>query len=322
MFQLIWSGCSDEQQFGYDPTDTGRKTADSGRQSNGISWSSHTQSSGEDSGEREDEEVADELQLFQRSLSRDDHRDATLIQIDEEHGILYPRHGRVLTFDPAREGQDAIAFRTVGVDDIQKMFCILPRLGDVDLGELHAGEGQFSRTWKERLRQELATDPDRICNLRRTGGVTLVHLRSRMDNWAKPPTTVIHAPQNSRDFETLINVLGIGFDSNDPRRHKGIPWWRYAWKEIQHARGEAIQTGLKEHEIINEELLGFLNNSLPLIREKARKADTFEIPIVAGQGVYGDFLFFKIVDIEDGFFPPDSELKCVRELAVIEQWRV
>lgn len=324
LIQVVWSGCSDEQHFGYDPIAAGIQGAgkQSPAQQNRISWSSRTIHSGEDSRLENERGEEDEFELFKQSTPRDEQRYATLIQIDDEHGILYPKHAKVLTFDPAPDVPEPIALRPLGTDVIEGMFCILPRLGEVDLGEIQAGEGQFSRKWKERLRHELAINADGIHRLLRNGGITLVHLRSRMGNWAKPPTTVIHAPQNRRDFEILINVLGVDFDPGDPRIHKGIPWWQYAWREIQRARGEAIQTGLKEHEIIHEELQGFLNGLLAEIRSNAARSDTFQLPIVVGRDAYGDLLFFKIVTIEDGYLAPDSELKCVRELGVIEQWRV
>ncbi|SRR6266545_936632 len=323
LIQIVWSGCSDEQNFGYDPVATVVSAGkQSGVQQNRISWSSRTIHLGQHSRAENEGIDEDEFELFRQSKPSDEHRQATLIQIDDEHGILYPNHAKVLTFDPIPAAPEPIALRSLGADVVEGMFCILPRLGDVDLGELQAGEGQFSRKWKERLRHELATNPDGIHRLLRNAGIKLVHLRSRMANWTKPPTTVIHAPQNRSDFEILINVLGIAFDPGDPRAHKGIPWWQYAWREIQRARGEAIQMGLKEHEIIHEELQGFLKGLLPEIRSNAARADTFQLPIIAGRDVYGDFLFFKIVTIEDGYLAPDSELKCVREFSVIEQWRV
>lgn len=323
LIQIVWSGCSDEQNFGYDPVapvvSTGKQP---GVQQNRVSWSSRTIHLGQDSRPENEGIEEDEFELFKQSKPSDEDRYATLIQIDDEHGILYPNHAKVLTFDPTPDAREPFELRSLGTDLTEGMFCILPRLGEVDLGGVQAGEGQFSRKWKERLRHELATNADGIHHLLRNGGIKLVHLRSRIESWAKPPTTVIHAPQNRGDFEILVNILGVDFDPGDSRAHKGIPWWQYAWREIQHARGEAIQTGLKEHEIIHEELQGFLNSSFAEIQSNAARADTFQLPIIAGRDVLGDFLFFKIVTIEDGYLVPESELKCVRELSAIEQWRV
>jgi hypothetical protein len=336
LVQIVWSGCGDEPDFGYDPVALPPETSatsaapanastkgSDGAQTNRISWVSRVTHIGEDSGGMTgDFGGADEFQLFTELRQPRDQRLATLIQIDDEQGILYPKYAQVLSFDPAPNAIEPLGLRCFGTDLVEGMFAILPRLGEVDFGGLHAGEGQFSSTWKERLRDELRINPNAICHLLQNNGVRLLHLRSCMENWAKPPTTVIHAPQSSSDFEILIKILGVDFDPSDPRARGGIPWWQYAWREIRRARGEAIQMGLHEQEKINDKLRVVLDGLLPEIRDKAATNINFQLPIAAGKDVCGDFLFFKVLFVEEGFLAPDTELKCVRELNAIEQWRV
>ncbi len=332
LMQIVWSGCGDEPDFGYDPaaqpsertsapanTNAQRYFAQTSR----ASWVSRVTRFGQDPGAISEESgETDEFQLFNVRGYSNDRRNSTLIQIDNEQGILYPKHAEILSFDPAPNAIEPIAIRRLGTELIEGMFAILPRLGEVDFGGLQSGEGQFSSKWKQRLRDELRINADAICRLLQNKGVKLLHLRSCMVNWAKPPTTVIHAPQKANDFEILINILGVDFDPSDPKAGSGIPWWKYAWKEIRRARGEAIQMGLQEHEIINDELCVLLNTLLPEIRTKAATASNFQLPIAEGKDVCGDFLFFKVFSPEQGFLAPDTELKCVRELTAIEQWRV
>ena len=331
LIQFVWSGCGDEPDFGYDPAaqpfETSTAPADTSTQryagqTSRAFWVSQVTRLGQDSGASEEFGDADEFQLFTALNYPNDRRDSTLLQIDNEQGILYPKHAQILSFDPAPTAIEPIAIRRLGTELMEGMFAILPRLGEVDFGGLQSGEGQFSSKWKQRLRDELRINPDGICRLLQNKGVRLLHLRSCMVNWAKPPTTVIHAPQKASDFEILISILGVEFDPSDPRAGSGIPWWKYAWKEIRRARGEAIQMGLQEHEIINDELCVLLNTLLPEIRTRVTTGSNFQLPIAEGKDVCGDFLFFKVLSAEEGFLAPDTELKCVRELTEIEQWRV
>jgi hypothetical protein len=99
------------------------------------------------------------------------------------------------------------------------------------------------------------------------------------------------------------------------------PWWEYAWAEIGHARGEAIQTGIQEHEIVDEELFAILNDLLPDIRRHATAEAVFELEIPEGRGLTGAVRFYKILSIEDGIFVPDTMLKSICALDTVGQWR-
>ena len=99
------------------------------------------------------------------------------------------------------------------------------------------------------------------------------------------------------------------------------PWWEYAWSEIGHARGEAIQTGIQEHEIVDEQLFAILNDLLPDIRRRAAIDSIFELEIPANRDLTGAVRFYKVRSIEDGFLVPDTMLKEICDLDSAEQWR-
>ena len=120
----------------------------------------------------------------------------------------------------------------------------------------------------------------------------------------------------------LVRVLGIDHDSATAPRTVRRPWWEYAWSEIGHARGEAIQTGIQEHEIVDEQLFAVLNDLLPQIRHQAATAAIFELEIPQGRDLTGAVRFYKVRAIEDGFLVPDTMLKVICDLDTIEQWRV
>jgi hypothetical protein len=159
-----------------------------------------------------------------------------------------------------------------------------------------------------------------LTNRLREAGLDLVHLEAAIRHWCRPPTAVIHAPQQMRHFEILVRVLGLG-GGNNHYFNGAAAWWRSAWNEIRRSRGEAIQAGVHEQEIVDEQLLVILRSLLPQIREKASSNVGFHLQIPDGRDVQGAFLFFKVSGIEEGFLVPETELKKVCDLNTIEQWR-
>ena len=119
----------------------------------------------------------------------------------------------------------------------------------------------------------------------------------------------------------LIQVLGIDFAQTVSASHRHASW-QEAWDEIRRSRGEAIQAGVQENEIIEEELCSILTGILSDIRRTAADSHDFAVSIPASQGVQGSALFNRVCGVEEGFRAPDGELKVVRDLNSIEQWRV
>jgi hypothetical protein len=329
LLQIVWSGSSDEQDFGYDPVATRLEQEaivagplEQTRFGNTVvSWTQRVTRIGEVGADVEDVKV-DELKFFHELTRSSDVRRATLVQIDQADGILYPPHSEVPSLDPGVDDQEAIGYRLAGDTLAEGMFVIWPLLGDADLGSLHAGDGQFSRIWKGHLRAEFRDAPDELIRRLRAGGIELRNLRSCVRQWCRPPSTVIHAPQQRRHFEILIRVLGIQreppFSSGGGTR----PWWEYGWSEIGATRGEAIQTGMQEHEIIDEQLFSMLRTLLPSIRMNSHRQSVFEVVLPTDGALPGTVRFYKIRSIEEGFLVPDTLLKTICDLDTIEQWRV
>jgi hypothetical protein len=329
--QVVWAGCADEEDFGYDPVAPPSANTGSPRTSKtdedeiyraGVRWTRTIVRRGNSSETSDGESDIDELVLFRQLSHASEMRHATLVQIDDEDGILFPPHSKIPTFDSARDAGDSIAYRLAGETLTEGMFLIWPVLGELDLGGVHAGEGHYSRVWKERLREKFKYTPNDLLRQLRDGGIDLRNLRSCVRQWCKPPSTVIHAPQQRTHFEILIKVLGIQHDSgaaNSRALHR--PWWEYAWSEIGHTRGQAIQSGLQEHEITDEQLFVILQDLLPELRNCAKTQDFFQIEIPADQPLQGVVRFYKVRSIEEGFLVPDTILKVVCDLDTIEQWR-
>jgi hypothetical protein len=326
LVQVVWIGCADEEDFGFDPVAAPAPAVGGGADqvAAGLraTWTTQIVSIGDDPHDATGAGSIDELKLFQRQGSGAEMRRATLIQIDDEHGILYPPQSQVASFDAATPGEASIGYRLPGETLGEGMFVLWAFLGDADLGGLQAGDGHYSRIWKERLRDELRRDAAGLVRRLSEAGIALQHLSSRVRRWWRPPSTVIHAPQQRRHFEILVSVLGIDHDATASSSVRRRPWWQYAWNEIGQSRGEAIQTGMQEHEIVDEQLFAILVELLPEIRSNAAAHEPFQIEIPPGRPLAGAVRFYPVRNIEEGFLVPDTVLKTVCDLDTIEQWRV
>ena len=332
LFQIVWSGCSDDPDFGYDPVSpptVAPTTAEAGpvaatsTHRGPMEWNTRVTRSGEDPGTvlgyvSED----DELRVFKGKHQSCDKHPATLVQVDEEYGILYPPHSKVLSFDTNQAADERTSLRIPGETLFEGMFLIMPRVDDVDLGGVRAEHGHYSQLWRTRLEQEWrANASDLIARLHSTG-LTLVHLNAAIRHWCKPPGTVIHAPQQMKHFEILLRVLGIGGTGNDtPSQIRPTLLWQLAWNEVRRSRGEAIQTGVQEQEIIEAQQLVILRKLMPQILDKALVDTSFHVAIPVGNDMKGGFLFHKVWGVEENFRAPETELRVDQELNQIDQWR-
>ncbi len=335
LIQIVWSGCGDEPDFGYDPVcapsapqgpGKGVTTTPTSQTPGGaspVSWMKNVTHSSDGTTPAGDYEPdSDEFQIFREMNQPEGNRPAILVQIDEEQGILYPPHAKVLSFDPAPSAHEPLSYRLPGETLATGMFIIRALLHGVDLGGLQAEHGHYSRIWKERLRQERQKDQPGLIGRLFSHGLVLGYLRNAIAHWCEEPTTVIHAPQLARHFEILIRVLGIEFTGTDALRPARRPWWQYAWDEIRRSRGEAIAAGFHEQDLIDEQLLAILKNLLADIRRLAAEAEGFALPIPPGQTLQGAALFNKVLSVEEGFHAPQTEIRVVRDLNTFEQWRV
>ena len=101
MVQIVWSGCSDEDDFGYDPAGiTGTSgSAPSGAADPGgaraIRWRRDVIKIGDAADIAAATADDDELKLFRALALATAVRRATLVEIDSKDGILYPPHSAV-----------------------------------------------------------------------------------------------------------------------------------------------------------------------------------------------------------------------------------
>ena len=330
LIQFVWLGCGDEPGFGYDPVSpptestTQPRTGDpaTGHVATGpIRWVSQISRTGEDPQADLANQVEDEFGLLAAPNHPGEKRSAVLVQLDDEQGILFPPQSKVLSFDPDPTLTNQLGRRIPGAL-LAGMFVIRPLLRDVDLGGLQAEHGHYSCIWKERLIEERHKGAGDLVTRLLKEGLHLAYLYPAIAHWCELPTTVIHAPQRRQHFEILIRILGIDFPKTDDPRRANAPWWQYAWNEIRRSRGEAIAAGFQEQDIVEEQLLATLETMLPEIQRLAATSEGFLIQLPPDQSLQGAALFNKVTFVEDGFVAPQTELKIVRDLNTLDQWRV
>ncbi|MGH9200009.1 MAG: hypothetical protein ACRD2A_02090 [Vicinamibacterales bacterium] len=115
MVQIVWFGCGDEDDFGYDPAGIpgggvgalASSVEDRGG-SRAIRWTRDVVRVGDATDVTAAMADDDELKLFHALGRVAEVRRATLLEIDEEDGILYPPHSQVSTFDPTPYADEPI----------------------------------------------------------------------------------------------------------------------------------------------------------------------------------------------------------------------
>lgn len=332
LLQIVWSGCRDEPGFGYDPVATTREDAsalaDGTVAANDvlghrISWTPTITRSGRDFDMRDGRETdSDEFQIFGQLIHTRQNRTATLIEIDGGQGILYPPRSEVLSFDPTPDVQEPIQHRHAGETLVQGMFVIAPLHTEADMGGLEAKKGIYSEAWKSRLAAVYQTDPDALVAQLRSNGIDLCDLHASVERWSGSLDDILPAPGKTKHFQILIEALGVDWGANISAETQGTDCWKRAWNEIRHARGEAIQIGRNEQELVDEELLSIVKGLVSDMRSLSATNDTYVLPIPIGRGLGGILRFYKVCSVEEGFLAPETELRLVRELSTIEQWRV
>ena len=118
----------------------------------------------------------DELRVFKNLEQPTESRPATLIHVVDAHGILYPPHSRVLSFDCYPTAESPVALRIPGESLVEGMYVIVPVVDDVDLGGLQAKHGHFSEIWKGRLKELYIADSHHLITRLRSTGLDLINL--------------------------------------------------------------------------------------------------------------------------------------------------
>ena len=325
LVQILWMGCNDELDFGYDPVCMSEVT-DENIGSNptriicGMTWKTTNSRTGDDLSETSLGPEEDDFRILSELRYPMERRRCVLLHCGEQQGILYPPRADVLSFDPLADADRSIDVRSSVDGLIERMFVIEEHFHESEAGNAQAVEGAYSQIWKQHLVDRLLLEPDFESRLRKDG-LDLRNLKQSLWHWSKSATTVVHAPQRRKHFEILIHNLNIDYSKYAFRSTNKTQWWQAAWNEVTKTRGMAIQTGLQEHRVADERLLDYLKKRLKEIQNEAKNNDVFYIDNPSIENLPGMLSFHKIVAIEEGFLAPDCNLRTIYDLEEIEQWR-
>jgi hypothetical protein len=326
--KFVWAGCLDETDFGYDPAavpaQDRTQSATSTRSTVAtIRWRADAVAAATAESPGDPLADLDDLAVIGRRTPPPEYRRAVLVQIDDDHGILFPPYSRVLSYDPREGHASAVEERLPGESLTAGMYLILPILLDEDERAHVAEEGHYSRIWKAALEAAMASNLTALVVRLRRAGINLVGLRSRLRHWCKPAGSVIPAPQQQEHFRLLIEALSLDERLVSSTRHAGSrKGWVYAWNEIARSRGEAIQSGMLEHGALDQEVVRFLCEPSVLARVRRHDhLDTFVLDLTERTGISGEVRFHKVVATEAGYCAPESQLKQVLEVDAAAQWR-
>lgn len=329
--QIVWEGSSDESEFGYDPASvsflaasqsdaTGGFPQDASRYRILVAHSFPDSGFGLQEPSVEEPIEADDFAILNKvSRSRlGGQRPALLVQIDDRYGIFYYPMSRVMSFDPGVEDDQSLAYRIPGDSLEEGMYVLFPVVDEFSQGvENRAQHGTFSRHWKGDLAASLRSSEQDLVRRLRTNGLDLLNLHAALHHWVRDPTTVIHAPQQRRHFEILIQTLGVHPGSSGNQR----AWIQRAWAEIMQTRGEAIGSGMSGHAAMEQEILDTLAAMQPTLRQQCVASQYFRVNLPESGSCRGYIQFFPVRSVESGYRVPDTDIRLVLDLAEAEKWR-
>lgn len=327
VLQFVWAGLDDDRDFGRDPVmgwlgNLGAmvNVADTGASASftpNVWVRTCRQSADDDSWPEVDE---DDLQVLQPHPSTVGMRRALLIRLSRGCAALYAPRTCVIVArrDESRVLCLAVAAEEIGPGD----WLVRPRVEDVDFGGVTLRDGRYATAWKTRLEEAWRFRRSDIEHGLKERDVALEHLGDRVQWWCRQATTVIHAPQQREHFRVLIEVLGIEEDRNHYPRPPGVAWWRLAWREIAHSRGEAIQAGLQGHGIINDQIVAILNGPHSDLLSRLSHDEDCEIDLPPDSGLSGFLQCWPVEDSDENYHVPESLLGAIIPLQDAFEWRV
>jgi len=330
LIQILWHNCDDEQGFGYDPVTVFQNSNKEPKTKS--SWES-IESIGPINWEKKcftsteipeinlnDDFLKNEFEFYEDKKNRFDKVPCFLLHIVDDRGFFKKKNTDSLVYN---RNKNDIYYDALEESNPEDLYLILPDLDmdKIDFGILKAKKDHYSKIWKNRLEVEISNDPENLVTRLKNSGLELIHLGQQLQLWCKPATSVIHAPHSMRHFKILLHVLGFG-GKDEVLTEKGIePFFRLASLEIRHSRGDAIQTGLQKHGIIDDELLKILLESLTDIGEQSTGKQFFRHQLDPDTGMSGYLDFLKINSIESGFKVPESNINKTMNIDNCDQWQ-
>lgn len=323
---FVWGEASDDEEFGFDPV-ASMKDIFLGNSDSQNAWDVNKVVHGDHIiDEGRNGSLTDALELFERK-SRAQYSDsilAVLFAVGYREAIAFAPGSHVWLFDPSYEDESAIF--SIPAEDVSlssqgRLFLIdLGAIGEVDLGGPQVKNENRAHIWKTALARELNERPERLILRLRDSRIRVGHLKSALQRWIQPSSSVIRAPKLFEDFKRLLRALSNETPGSSPERTFDSQFVNEAWKEISSSRGAAVQYGAEEHHLIGKEKINILKSRLSEERTVWMSGVSYDFAIPPEFDIPGSIKFREIQQIDMDIELPRSETKIIANISRFNEW--
>ena len=253
----------------------------------------------------------DFLFLMQRKIAVSSETIANLLEFENDSGVLIRPGGKRLIFC-SRE-KKPIKIKLICELEPGEYFIFHNIHSDLGSEKIELEKTTWAKIWKKALKKQHDIDQVLLINKMRSAGINLKDLDGAVRRWTRMEGSVITGPQTREHFRLLIESVLIGcMDSK---------LWSRAWKEIQDSNVKAMQNGMLEHDITNEQLISDLMPYVEELKYKASSGDDFYFALPSSSSLSGVVRFSRILDVSSGFKCPNEKLNVVENIADLEIYR-
>lgn len=318
LVRFVWKGLADEEGFAADPVVPAHNWLANMRSVRHIV----TGSTRIDASPLA-EDPADDIVFFAeiKGADRGWHR-CVLVELPGDCGVLLRPGTSQLVFAPRRDDCDAIVYRHI--IDVEEGNYLLIHDADANFGEISvdATKAPLAAVWKKALADLYERQSGLCVQKMKDAGISLRNLHRAAESWMSLNGSVIHAPQSRDHFQALLTRV-IDPELIPPRNHNGqaVPGWRLAWAEVAASRSTAVEHGVMESAIVNEQLIVELRKELGHLRDMVSPDGGYRYLLTPESGLAGSVRFDPVISIAPGFTAPPEEFGKPMKLLAAEQYR-
>lgn len=259
-----------------------------------------------------DAEINSDLEIFdwKREVSTTNEATSVSLHFKNGYAVLLPLGSHVLLLEKQNNNWEVSEKKSV--EATVNGFYIYLNF-DVENAQTKAEKTELTLAWKIALNVMVKSHYQLLISKCRMAGIQLKSLDNSLNNWCKPISEGLHAPQSPQHFKALIEEVL-------PSNVLGEYTWVQAWQEVKGYRAKAIIQGKDEHELLRRELIDALMDDIERIGSIANGADEFEVNLDESWGG-GSLLFNKISDISYGWVVPREKAGLVLPLEEIDLYR-
>lgn len=257
-------------------------------------------------------EFFDDLEfLTQRAIPTKYVTPAVLIELANENGILCRPGSKHLVFNNKQISK--LAFKQtveLEADDYLVFHNIETDFGNE---QVELEKTTWAKIWKNELKVRYENNRDTLLVRMREAGISLLNLEGAISRWTKMEGRVITGPLLKRHFHLLIEKV-----LNDCLPDSA---WRDAWREIKDSDVRAMQNGMLENDITNEQIVLDVTPHLDKIGDLANREVKFSFTLPEPSALSGTLNFVKVMDVSSNYSSPHEKLNIPQKLSQLEIYK-